>query len=78
MTNDEMIERINELVLRVELLEQGKRIPFERAAGPRDKHWPAWRYPPHGGEGKIFESKALVPKGWLDAPYAEPAKEEAA
>jgi hypothetical protein len=30
--------------------------------------WPAWRYDPKTGQGKIFNSEADVPKGWIDDP----------
>jgi len=32
--------------------------------------WPAWRYDPKTGLGKVFKSEADVPKGWVDDPQA--------
>lgn len=29
--------------------------------------WPAWYYGPNG-QAEVFESEALVPKGWVDHP----------
>ncbi len=68
MTNDEVTAKFAELTERIERLEAGKRGAWEKPMVAGDKHWPAWRYPPGGGEGKIFENEKKVPKGWLDAP----------
>lgn len=39
-------------------------------SGPVDRNWPSFRYPPGGDptEGRVFQSAADVPPGWLDAP----------
>lgn len=42
------------------------------------KPWPAWRYDPATGQGKVFDSEAEVPAGWSETnprpdPHAEPA-----
>lgn len=78
MTNEDMEARIKELVHRVELLEAGHRRPYERPQAQGDKHWPAWRYPPDGGEGRIFDSKDSVPEGWVDSPQPGKKKPKAA
>lgn len=30
--------------------------------------WPAWRYPPEGGEGQVFNAPDEVPEGWTNIP----------
>lgn len=74
MTEADMKARIEELTHRVELLESGHRRPYERPQAAGDKHWPAWRYPPNKGEGKIFQSAEEVPEGWNDAPNVKGKK----
>lgn len=77
MTAEEMKARIDELTHRVELLEAGHRRPYERPSAPGDKHWPAWRYPADGGEGRIFQSADEVPEGWTDKPGVKAPKAKA-
>lgn len=74
MTNEQLIAQVKELLIRVELLESGVRRPYERPMAVGDKHWPAWRYPVDGGEGRIFQSADEVPEGWLDSPQQAKAK----
>ena len=32
------------------------------------QEWPSWRYPPGGGEGRIFQKDDVIPKNWVRNP----------
>lgn len=74
MTDEQIDALLKEHTHRLELLEAGHRKPYERPPPPGDKHWPAWRYPPNGGEGRIFQRLDDVPEDWRDAPQPDKAK----